>query len=133
MKLRISGPSIRLRRDSREVAKLQAGEAIEASIRLGSDPDDVFRYCLQPDATVPARPLGVRYRPRDIVVTAPLTVLQEWCGGNGITLEGEENFDGYQVRILIEKDLQRLNPKPGDDTSSLFPNPRFGIDHCDHP
>jgi hypothetical protein len=132
MKLRIHGDSIRFRFDRREVARLSAGEGVASAIRLGPGAAATLSYRVVPVLAGP--PLAARMDGQQVTVEADLSAIRNWCEGPELSLQGaQECPDGGVLQILLEKDLQRLNPKPGDNTADVYPNPKFGIERCDHP
>ena len=87
-------------------------------------------YRVVPDG--PGR-IGVAFAENTISVFVPQAELRTWYEGENLTLEATQNWSSGQVRLLLEKDLQRLNPKPGEEPNGVYSHPLFGAKHCDHP
>jgi hypothetical protein len=134
MKLRMYKNSLRFRFDRDEVARLNDGERLESSIQLGPGADHTFTYCVAPGLDAPGE-MAVRTRleQRSLTATVSRDALKRWCEGEDLALTAEESWDGCVLKVLLEKDMQRLNPKPGEETANVYPNPKFGKQRCDHP
>ena len=134
MKLRMHKNSLRFRFDREEVAQLNEGVALESAIYLGPGEDHKFIYCVVPATDVPKEEtVRTRLEQRTLTVTVSRDALQQWHDGADLALAAEEAWDGHVLKVLLEKDMQRLNPKPGDDITNVYPNPMFGKARCDHP
>jgi|NGEPerStandDraft_6_1074524.scaffolds.fasta_scaffold111391_2 hypothetical protein len=134
MKLRIHKDSIRFRFTSGEVETLASGQALEETVAVGPLAHQAFVYCVAPDLRASESPrIGAEFGVNRLIVSVPLPLIQAWRESEQLSLEGEQNWAGGKVRILLEKDLQRLNPKEGEETAGVYPNPRFGKVRCDHP
>lgn len=130
MKLRIHRNSLRLRFQREEVARLAGGEAVEASVQFGPGPDQRLVYRVSPTGDGPAR---ATLSGQTITVIVGLDLVRQWDTSADLALTAEQTWDGGAFTILLEKDLQRLNPKPGEDEPGVYPNPLFGKVRCDHP
>ena len=137
MKLRLYGASIRFRFDSQEVARLSRGEALEAQVRMGPVEDQVFRYRVVPvdGHTMPdhSQLKASMDDPRTLTVSASLDALGAWNECAGLALAVEQTWPGGSIKLALEKDMQRLNPKPEEESAHAYPNPQFGKAHCVHP
>lgn len=133
MKLRIHKNSLRFRFDRKEVERLDGGESLEASIRLGPAANQLFTYCVVPqEGAVAGRAARVRFERQCITVTVSPRAVKQWHEGADLALTAEETWDGYTLQLLLEKDMQRLNPKPGEESPDVYPNPLFGKARCKH-
>ncbi len=131
MKLRIYGPSLRFRFDAREVEKLGQGETLTASVAFG--PDAPFALCYRVVPVEDEGGLRVRFEsPATITVTASLDSLRAWSQSEDLAITMEEAWEGGSLKLILEKDMQRLNPKPEEESPHAFPNPLFGKVHCTH-
>jgi len=131
MKLRIYRNQLRFRFDREEMERLNCGESLESSIQVGPSAAQRLTYSVLTaggDAVPRARLEG-----QSIIVTLGRDVVKKWCEGNELALESEETWEGYTLKLLLEKDMKRLNPKPGDESPSAYPNPLSGKARCDHP
>jgi hypothetical protein len=68
-----------------------------------------------------------------LTIAVPFDTIQLWRNGAELGLEARQTWPGGAVRILLEKDMQRLNPKDGEEAGDVYPNPLFGKKRCDHP
>ncbi len=60
-----------------------------------------------------------------ITVRLPETGVLAWANSDQVGFKGEQRLDGGGVlTLLVEKDFRCLAPRPGEDESDLFPNPR---------
>jgi len=134
LKLRIHKDSLRFRFNREEVEALSRGEKLEERVRVGPGGDQAFGYCVAPTQE-PLGETGLRVRMQGQLMCVDVCAesLKAWHQSAELALSGEQRWDGQSVTVLLEKDLQRLNPKPGDDSRELYPNPLFGKARCDHP
>ncbi len=131
MKLRIYGPSLRFRFDAKEVRKLSQGETLDSSVAFGPDAPIALRYRVVPVEDEGG--LRVRFdAPATITVTASLDTLRAWNQCEDLALTMEEVWEGGSLKLVLEKDMQRLNPKPEEESREAYPNPLFGKVHCAH-
>ena len=57
-------------------------------------------------------------------IDIPKTEALEWIYSDELSLDEQTlTANGEELRILIEKDLQCLTDRPGEDESDAFPNP----------
>jgi len=134
MKLRIHKGSLRFRFNREEVEALSRGERLEETVRVGPDEDQTFGYFVAPSP----EPLGeaglrVRLRGNQLCVDVSAESLKAWHQSAELALSGVQKWDNQSVTVLLEKDMQRLNPKPGEESKDLYANPLFGKARCDHP
>ena len=60
-----------------------------------------------------------------ITVRLPETGVLAWANSDQVGFKGEQLLDGGGVlTLLVEKDFRCLAPRPDEDESDLFPNPR---------
>lgn len=134
MKLRIHKNSIRFRFNRDEVLVLSSGETLEESVAVGPLESQRLSYRIVPENGAGESP-GIRaeFDANKLTISVPRRVLQAWCEGEQLAVEGEQSWPGGTIRILLEKDMQRLNPKEGEDSTGVYPNPLFGKARCEHP
>ena len=132
MKLRLHKDSIRIRFNVAEVAALGHGTALTEAVQFGPSAGQHLSYRVVPDPALTAG-ASARLDGSDLIVTASAAALAEWSAGAGLAFSHELQWEGGKLTILLEKDMQRLNPKPGANQGDVFPNPMFGKAKCDHP
>ena len=93
---------------------LQAGQPLEASIGFGPDPACSLTYRVLPDGS-PAATLCAEFASNAINVRIPAETVEAWAAGAELGISGQLSWAGGSLSILVEKDLQRLNPKAGED------------------
>ena len=114
MKLRIRGPSIRLRLTRGEVDALREHGRVEETVSLQPCP---FAYAIERSG----ERVSARFDGKRLVVSVPARVIRDFCDTDRVGFE--ETSEG--VRILVEKDWQCLAPRD-EDESDAFPHPRGG-------
>lgn len=117
MKLRIKGNSIRMRLMQSEVLKLKqvgfineevrfpAGNSLSYELRLGES----FDACFENER---------------IVVVISHEEAKGWIDSEDLTLHNIFNTQKERLSILIEKDLECMIPREGEDESDAYPNPK---------
>ena len=115
MKLRIRGPSIRLRLTRSEVDTLREHGSVEESVGLHPV---AFAYVIERGN---GEHVAVRFDGKRLVVSVPLRVVQDFCDTDRVGFD--DTADG--IRVLVEKDWQCLAPRD-EDESDAFPHPRGG-------
>jgi hypothetical protein len=134
MKLRIHKGSLRFRFNREEVEALSRGEKLEETVRVGPGSDQNFGYSVAPSH----EPFGeaglrVQMQGQKLCVDVSAERLTAWHESAELSLSGQQTWDEQSVTVLLEKDMQRLNPKPGEESRELYPNPLYGKARCDHP
>jgi hypothetical protein len=120
VKLRIRDDSVRLRLTQSEVEAIGEGKDVEARVRFGPT---ALTYVLRPGSD--ASSVGASYSDDRLVVTLPAALAREWAGSDELTVRADQPIDSGDgaLRILVEKDLQCLVPREGEDDSDAYPNP----------
>ena len=131
MKLRIHGQSLRFRLGRAEVDALFEGWSLEERVEFGPPGTPALVYRIAPDQAVGALPRA-ELQGASITLHVPAASLKLWRDGGDLGLEAEQSWPGGTLRLLLEKDLQRLNPKAGEEPGDVFPHPLFGKKRCDH-
>ena len=134
MKLRIHRDSIRFRFTRSEVEALSTGRALEESVAVGPLAHQALVYRIAPEHSASENPrIRADFEANKLTVSVPSQIVQAWYEGEQLAIEDEQVWATGKVRILLEKDMQRLNPKEGEAEASVYPNPLFGTERCDHP
>jgi hypothetical protein len=134
MKLRIHKDSIRFRFTRGEVAALANGEALEESVAVGPLARQVLTYRVTPEEGASnAACVHAGFEENKLTVSVPAETLRTWHASDSLAIDAEQVWATGRLRILLEKDMQRLNPKPDEEPAGVYPNPLFGKARCDHP
>ena len=121
LKLRLRNNSIRLRLEASEVRALAETGVVESVTAFPGGRELACVVESSPASVVPAAHLSEAR----ITVRLPETGVLAWANSDQVGLEGEQRLDGGGVlSLLVEKDFRCLAPRPGEDESDLFPNPR---------
>lgn len=122
MKLRIKGNSLRLRLTRPEVARLDAGEAVEESTEF--TPDQVLRYRIQsgdgPDGLQASFESGV------VVVTVAGSRIHRWAPSAEVGIYGSAGA----LEITVEKDFRCLTRPEERSDPDVYPHPDAGPETC---
>jgi len=117
-----------------EVEALSRGESLEDVAQIGPGADQRFIYRVVPAAAgLEGKLMFARLDGLALNVAVSAEALKQWHESPELALAADQGSPGSTLKLLLEKDLQRLNPKPGEDSSSSYPNPLFGKVRCDHP
>ncbi len=130
MKLRIHKDSVRLRFTRDEAKALSEGTVLTEQVAIGPLEEQRLSYRVVPNG---AEGIRAGFADNTISVYVPKAELVSWYEGETLALEATQSWNGGQVRLLLEKDMQRLNPKPGEEPEGVYAHPLFGVKHCDHP
>lgn len=119
MKLRILDDSIRLRLTQTEVGRIAEGRGVRSHTRF---PDGtILGYALEPsngDAIAASFTNGL------ITVRVPEDAARAWATNDQVALTARQPIDGGTLNLLVEKDFECLEPRPGADDGDAFPNPK---------
>jgi hypothetical protein len=122
MKLRIKGPTLRLRLTRAEIgALLQEGMVEE---RVPFAPGVSLIYRLRRDAA--AFGISATFRNGVVEILVPEGEAREWGTSELVTLAHEQALPEGTLRITLEKDFACLAPREGEDESDNFPHPEAG-------
>src|SRR5690606_19594018 len=118
MKLRIHKNSIRLRLSIADVDEIAKGNPVHEHLEFGEGSANCFDYSLVPEEGIAG--IRVIYSPGRRIVSLPKSMADNWA-----TTEqaGTQNDRDWQVSVIIEKELQSQQKRPGEDESKYFPNP----------
>jgi hypothetical protein len=118
MKIRILDDNVRLRLARSEVECIASGRAVEASTRFPGG--GRFRYALE----VGGGEMTAAFRVGSLVISVPPATAQHWAATDSeVSIRGSLPLDDGALGILIEKDFECLEPRPGEDAKDRFPNP----------
>ena len=122
MKLRIKGPTLRLRLTQGEIhALLEAGVVEE---RVPFAPGVSLIYRLRRDAR--SGEISASFRNGVVEILIPEGNAREWCTSELVTLAHEQALPDGALRITLEKDFACLAPREGEDEADNFPHPEAG-------
>jgi hypothetical protein len=122
MKLRIKGPTLRLRLTQAEMQALLDEGAVEERVPFAPGVSLVYR--VKRDAA--AREVSASFRNGVVEVLVPDGKAREWCTTALVTLAHEQALPEGALRITLEKDFACLAPREGEDESDNFPHPEAG-------
>ncbi len=119
MKIRIHNDSVRLRLDRSEVDIIGRGETVAAHTHFPRD--RVFSYSL---SVHDDDHIGAAFHDHTIAIVLPRDLAKRWAYSEDVSIRTVEKFAGVNLNLLIEKDFECLDPRPGEDQSNRFPNPK---------
>jgi hypothetical protein len=126
MKLRIKGPSLRLRLTQGEVRALADVGRVEEQVPFGGGVSLTYR--LSRDAA--ATRINARFAAGVLDIRLPEALAQDWCTSQEVTLTGSQEEAQPALRITVEKDFACLVPRTEEDESDNFPHPETGGKVC---
>lgn len=122
MKLRIRGNSLRFRLTQREVSRLLTGEKVSESVHFYSSAADLLTYSLKAYQNVTQ--ISAHFENGEILVNVPTLLVESWANTIQVGIEHTQSTgEEKDLRIVIEKDFQCLQPRPEEDESDNFPHP----------
>jgi hypothetical protein len=122
VKLRIKGPTLRLRLSQGEIHALLEEGLVEERVPFAPGVDLVYR--LRRDAA--AAEITASFRNGILEIRVPEGNAREWCTTELVTLAHEQALPDGSLRITLEKDFACLAPREGEDESDNFPHPQAG-------
>ena len=121
MKLRLQGNSLRLRLRQGEVRRLVENGSVEERTEFKQAG---FVYALR---VADAERVSASFEADRIVVSVPRAVAREWAASDRVGIEGSQPTpSGDVLRVLVEKDFECIDARPGESQEDAFPNPRAG-------
>jgi hypothetical protein len=117
MKIRINGPSIRLRLSQTEVDQICSQGKVTTICPVG---DQRLSYSLAIDQS---DRMHANIQHGNITVYVPQNLITGWATDQRVGFD-DTTKDG--LYLLIEKDFQCLKPRPHEDESDLYINPNAG-------
>jgi hypothetical protein len=122
VKLRIKGNSIRLRLGRSEVLRLATDGMVEESTDFGPVGGQRFGYALR--ATLGEPCVIARFAEGRVVVTVPAGAVHQWAWTPEVSIRAvQRTWDGTELVILIEKDLECLDAPNDEPQEDAFPHP----------
>ena len=123
MKLRIHVNSIRFRITQSEMTALEAGARLEDSVQFGLAPTEILTYGVE--ISSPCSEVRASYSKGGIQVMLPANLARALASTNQVGIEYVQLIaKGVTLKIVLEKDFQCFNPRPGENESDNFPNPK---------
>jgi hypothetical protein len=123
MKLRIHGNSIRFRITQSEMAALAAGARLEDSVHFGLAPTEILTYGVEISSQ--CSEVCASYSKGMVQVTLPVNLARAWASTNQVGIEHVQSIaKGVALKIVLEKDFQCFHPRPDENESDNFPNPK---------
>ena len=119
MKLRIKGPSLRLRLTRGEMQRLEEQGVVEERVPFAANASLIYRLRLDPAA----HEIGAAFRDGVVEVRVPAGSARQWCASEQVTLAGEQPVPDGMLTITLEKDFACLSARPGEDETDNFPHP----------
>jgi hypothetical protein len=120
VKLRIKGPTLRLRLSQGEIRALLEEGLVEERVPFAAGVNLVYR--LRRDAA--ADEITASFRNGVVEIRVPERNAREWCTTELVTLAHEQALPDGSLRITLEKDFACLAPREGEDESDNFPHPQ---------
>lgn len=123
MKLRIHGNSIRFRITQSEMAALVGGVRLEDSLQFGPAQTEILSYAVE--ISPQSSEVRALYSKGVIQVILPVNLARALAGTNQVGIEHVQSIaEGVTLKIVLEKDFQCFHPRPGENESDNFPNPK---------
>jgi thiamine pyrophosphate-dependent acetolactate synthase large subunit-like protein len=122
MKLRIKGPTLRLRLTQGEIRDLDERGLVEEQVPFAGGVSLVYRLRRAPAA----REISASYRDGVVEISVPEDIARQWCTTEMVTLAHEQPVPAGVLQITLEKDYACLAPRAGEDESDNFPHPEAG-------
>jgi hypothetical protein len=122
MKLRIKGPSLRLRLTQKEVRALAEDGQVEEQVPFGAAARLIYR--LRRDRA--AAEIRASFSGGILEVSVPAGIADAWCASEQVTLAHSQALPEGALQITLEKDFACLAPRLGEDESDNFPHPEAG-------
>ena len=124
MKLRIKGNSIRLRLSRSEVRQLANDGVVAQFTDFGDFSPQRFGYALH--AVLEDPTVSARFADGRMIVRVPAGAVRQWAQTDQIGIQAvQRTTDGGELRILIEKDLECIEPAADESQEDAFPNPQL--------
>jgi hypothetical protein len=119
MKLRIKGPTLRLRLTQGEIGALAQHGVVEERVPFAAGVSLVYRLKRDPQA----REISASYRDGVVEIRLPESTAREWCGSDLVTLAQAQPVPQGVLQITLEKDYACLTPRADEDEADNFPHP----------
>lgn len=126
MKLRIKGPSLRLRLTQGEVRALSEAGSVQEQVPFGGGV--TLTYRLSRDAA--ATRIGASFSGGVLEIRVPEAQVLTWCASDEVSLAASQEASPHTLAITVEKDFACLAPRTDEDESDNFPHPQSGAKVC---
>jgi hypothetical protein len=126
MKLRIKGPSLRLRLTQGEVHALGREGCVEEQVPFGGGVNLTYRLTRDAAATR----ITASFAGGVLDIRVPAAQVLDWCRSDAVTLAASQDAAPHTLRITVEKDFACLAPRSDEDESDNFPHPQTGAKVC---
>jgi hypothetical protein len=126
VKLRIKGPSLRLRLTQAEVRALADAGQVQEAVPFGAGVNLTYRLSRDANATR----IGATFEGGVLEIRIPEATARQWCASNEVTLAALQESAPQPLRITVEKDFACLAPRTDEDESDNFPHPESGAKVC---
>jgi hypothetical protein len=124
MKLRIKGNSLRFRVSRSELGRLLSGEAVQETVRFGSEPEARLTYILSSVEQGPA--VEVHYSAQIIAVILSRQQALDWSSEKEVGVYTTLDVGAAEtLEVVIEKDFACLDRSDADNVDT-FANPLAG-------
>ena len=119
MKLRIKGNSIRIRLMKAEVESLSLEDYYEDQVQFPGGENLIYTVRVEDE-------YRAEFRNNAMNVTVPKSDAEEWFSSDELSLRSTIPLTEGTLSLLIEKDLECMMPREGEDESGAYPNPKKG-------
>jgi hypothetical protein len=119
MKLRIKGPSLRLRLTQGEMRQLAAGGQVEERVPFPAEVSLIYRLRRDPSC----REIEASFAHNVLDIRVPEALARHWCESEEVTLARTQPVAQGSLQITLEKDYACLAPRSDEDESDNFPHP----------
>ncbi|HVB97909.1 MAG TPA: hypothetical protein VNJ12_01065 [Candidatus Dormibacteraeota bacterium] len=127
MKVRIHANSIRVRLTQSEVSRVAGGGRVEQTTSFSPLEKLLSRVECSPQVRKPVATFGNQ----SLTILLPSVEARQWAQSEQIGIEADQPIgDGTFLRLIVEKDLECLQPR-AEETADAFPPPRRSADSSD--
>jgi hypothetical protein len=119
MKLRIKGPTLRLRLTQAEIGALAQHGVVEEHVPFAANVSLIYRLKRDPAA----REISASYRNGVVEIRIPEGTARHWCTSELVTLAHAQPLPEGVLQITLEKDFACLTPRADEDEADNFPHP----------
>jgi hypothetical protein len=126
VKLRIRGPSLRLRLTQGEVRALADLGQVQEEVPFGAGVNLTYRLSRDTNATR----ISATFEGGVLEIRIPEAMARAWCASDEVTLAAVQEAAPQPLRITVEKDFACLAPRTDEDESDNFAHPQSGAKVC---
>jgi hypothetical protein len=120
----MKGNSVRLRLGQSEVKRLAIEGIVEESTAFGPSTDHRFVYtiCALPEQ----QGVSASFTDGRLVICVPTSEILQWATTDQVGIDAlQQNGDGTELRIVIEKDFECMEARARESQEDAFPHPQF--------